>query len=159
MKALVAYYSRTGNTEKLAEEIAARMGADLQKIREERSRAGLKGAFLSCWHSFAEKKPEIKEADKVPEDYDIVILGTPVWAGNVAAPVRTFMIKHREVFDKAAFFNTFGITRSDKIFATMQELVGKRPETVLGINKKLLQKDQYADRVEQFVEEIRESFA
>ena len=155
MKALVVYYSRTGNTEKLATAIAEKSGTDLLPITEEKPRQGLSGALLSCWHSFAEKKPPIAEFEVVLEDYPLVIVGTPIWAGNLAAPVRTFLVKYRQQLDRVAFFATFGVAASSKVFDNMQQLAGKRPESVFGVSKKELQQNQYAEAVDQFVEELK----
>ncbi|GAB2874812.1 hypothetical protein GCM10027277_50050 [Pseudoduganella ginsengisoli] len=59
---LVVYYSRSGVTEKIAQEIASRCGADMDAIREERSRAGPLGFLRSAYECVRRKLP--KKADK-----------------------------------------------------------------------------------------------
>ncbi len=39
-KILVAYYSKTGNTKRAAEDIAKSLGADLEEIKDKRNRKG-----------------------------------------------------------------------------------------------------------------------
>jgi flavodoxin len=120
VEALVVYYSRTGFTKELAEEIANRIDGDLEPILENKSREGLWGFFKSGWDSFIEKKPVIGKIDKDFSEYDIVIIGTPVSAGNLSAPVRSFIASHRREFNKVAFFCTFGASGSDNVFKNME---------------------------------------
>ena len=65
MKSLVIYYSKTGNTEKVAKAIAKGLGARLAKINE---------------------KINILE-------YDLICVGTPVYAFAPAEPVNEFIKK------------------------------------------------------------------
>ncbi len=53
MKVLIAYYSRTGHTEQVAKEIAARCQADVDRIRDDGvDRSGLWGYLRSGWQAF-----------------------------------------------------------------------------------------------------------
>lgn len=54
MKTLIAYYSRTGHTEQVAKEIAARCQADVDRIRDDGvDRSGLWGYLCSGWQAFS----------------------------------------------------------------------------------------------------------
>jgi flavodoxin len=49
MKTLVAYYSRSGHTEQVAKEIAARCQADIDRVRDDGvGRSGLGGACAAA---------------------------------------------------------------------------------------------------------------
>jgi len=37
------------------------------------------------------KKPELMDFNINPLEYDLIILGTPVWAWNISPPMRTFL--------------------------------------------------------------------
>ena len=67
---LVVYYSRTGHTRQIAEAIAADCGADLEAIRDARSRRGLLGGLRSAREAWLERLGEIREIEKDPERYD-----------------------------------------------------------------------------------------
>jgi len=46
MKTLVAYYSRTGNTKKVAVEIAKNLKADIDEIIDKKDRSGMIGWII-----------------------------------------------------------------------------------------------------------------
>ena len=41
MKILIAYYSKTGNTERVAKDLASQLGADLEKVIDRKNRKGI----------------------------------------------------------------------------------------------------------------------
>lgn len=51
-------------------------------------------------------KPAIQELSKNIKEYDVLILGTPIWAGTIAAPVHSFLNKY-QVLDKIVAVFTF----------------------------------------------------
>ena len=48
MRTLIVFYSRSGHTRQLAQELVTRCGADLEEIREVRSREGFFGYCRSA---------------------------------------------------------------------------------------------------------------
>jgi flavodoxin len=128
MKVLVTYYSRTASTKKLAEEIANCLKADIDEIIDKKKRSGPIGFLTGGRDAMKEKETEI-EFEKSPENYDLVVIGTPVWAGNVTPAVRAYLKKNK--FKKVAFFCTFGGS-VDKTFGEM-ELISKKPIATLGL--------------------------
>jgi len=156
LKALIVYYSRTGTTALLARLISDEVDGDLMEIGDKKNREGLTGVARSIWGAFIERKPKITEIERDISEYDIVFIGTPLWAGNIAGPIRTFIIKYREELGRVAFFNTFGASKSQQIFDNMRELAGKRPEGVLSLRKKEVEGKRGEKAVYDFVEEIKE---
>lgn len=102
-KILVVYYSRTGTVGRVASHLADQLGADLEPIEEERSRAGWAGYVQSALEAIAKGLPTI-HTDKEPRKYDLVVVGTPVWTGTMASPVRAYLMAHRGEFARSAFF-------------------------------------------------------
>lgn len=83
---LCIYYSRTGNTKKAMEEIAAALDAELAELRDNADRSGWRG-WLRCGLDAMRKdtRPVAPlETARPLGDYRLVILGTPVWAGDPA---------------------------------------------------------------------------
>jgi len=64
---------------------------------------------------------------KDPSIYDLIIVGTPVWAWSVSSPVRAYLLANKPRLPSVAFFCTLGGAGADRAFGQMQELAGKRP--------------------------------
>ena len=108
MKALVAYYSRTGNTRFVAQRIAVEIAADLEEIIDRKNRKG-RMRFVSCGKAAKRgDTTEIEDAKISPSDYDLVVVGTPVWGGYPAPAVRTYLSKYDFSGKKIAVFCTCG---------------------------------------------------
>lgn len=94
MKALVVYYSQTGNTEKVAHTLAKKLeneGIDLKIVSIERSRE--RSYEENVEDAKEEARAEIEPVITDLSDFDIFFIGTPVWCGKPATPVNAFMEK------------------------------------------------------------------
>lgn len=92
-KKLVVYYSYTGNTKMIAENIQKKLGCDILEIKpvipystdyqtvvdEEQN------------NESAKKTPEIEKIDVDLNNYDEIIIGSPVWWYTIAPVIRTFL--------------------------------------------------------------------
>ena len=74
MKSLIAYYSRTNITRKLAEDIAEALGADIEEITTTEKYTGKIGYARAGKHAISEKIVETSKQKHDPADYDIVYL-------------------------------------------------------------------------------------
>ena len=94
---LVAYFSATGNTEGVGTAIAERLGADVFAIE-----AAQPYTEADLNYSDDASRTSVERADGInPElaqvtpdgwaDYDTVLLGYPIWWGEAAWPLRTFV--------------------------------------------------------------------
>ena len=152
MKVLVVFYSRTGNTGKVAEALAARCGADIDRIRDAHSRRGL---LRGWWRSIREvrrrSETEITSAGKQAKDYDLVVLGTPVWASSMSSPLRTWLNRYRSDLKQIAVFVTQNGRGGDKAIAQIVELCGIAPVARLVVNAKELASGKYEPKLDDFV--------
>ena len=72
--------------------MAKELGADLIELIPVKAYPD-KGAMQFIWGGSAvtfKKKPELEPYTFNASDYDLVIIGTPVWASNFTPPLRTF---------------------------------------------------------------------
>ena len=106
MKVLVVYYSRTGQTKFAAEKIASELRADIEEIVDLKNRKGLIGFLKSGYEATTEKETEIGEMKKVPSDYDLIVVGTPVWNSRPSSPIRTYLSRNDLSGKKVAIFCT-----------------------------------------------------
>ena len=133
---LCIYYSRTGNTKKAMEEIAAELGAELAELRDGVDRSGWKG-WIRCGLDAVRKntRPVEPAATERPlGEYRLVILGTPVWAGRCSAPMRSFLLEYGEELKSVAYV----ITRSsdnhyEQVFDQMDLYVTKPRKRAVSI--------------------------
>lgn len=100
MKSLVAYFSATGTTEKVARNLAEAVGGTLYRITPETPYTAddLNWMDSSSRSSRENKDPSMEPAisGDVPhwKDYDTVYLGYPIWWGLAPAILRTFVKGH-----------------------------------------------------------------
>ena len=106
MKALVIYYTRTGNTKFVAETVAAKLGAEIEEVIDLKNRQG-KLAFLPAGRdAMRGKETEIAQTKRTPTDYDLIVIGQPVWAGSPTPAIRTYLNKNDLSGKKVALFFT-----------------------------------------------------
>lgn len=110
MKTAILYYSYSGFTRKLAETMAAAVDADLieLKLKEEllKKNQVLISIIKGGAQAILKAKPELLNTDFALENYDLVIIGTPVWAWTFSPPLRTFFESYKLAKQKIALFAT-----------------------------------------------------
>ncbi len=121
MKNLVVYYSKSGNTETVAKEIAKAINGDIKKIELEKE-IGLMSAAFSAFFGL---KVKIKSKDFNLQDYDNIFIGTPVWAGKTSTPINTFLSKANLAGKNVYIFATQG---DNKTPSSVYESVKTRVE-------------------------------
>jgi len=92
MKTAIIYYSLNGNCALIAEEIKAKLGAEIIRLhtKNEKERKGIAKFFYSFGLMF-KKYPPLLPYSFDSSAYDLLIIGAPVWAGSPASPVKTFI--------------------------------------------------------------------
>jgi flavodoxin len=156
MKALVVYYSRTGNTKKVGDDLAKALPADVEEIIDTANRAGPLGFLKSAGEGSGRKLAKIQPAKTDAASYDIVVIGTPNWDANMSSPVRTYLTENKEKFKSIAFFLTEGVRGgSDRAFAEMEGVAGKKPKATLVVPMTALKSGSYVDKLKKFVEEVK----
>ena len=122
MKTLVVYYSRTGNTKYVAEKIAERLAAETCEIFDKKSRKGRLGFVRGGYESIRKKLTEIEFSKKV-DNYDLLIIGSPVWANGITPAIRTFIRQSNLSNKKIACFVTLKGNDPKKALESMKEAI------------------------------------
>lgn len=122
-KVLVLYYSQTSNTKTVAQEIATKLGADLEEIVPVKPYDGDFNATISRCMQDREQgvMPELKPIKADLAQYDVVFLGFPVWFGTMAPPMGTFISSNDLSGKKIVPFCTFGSGGLDTSVRDLQE--------------------------------------
>lgn len=126
-KVLVVYYSQTSNTRNVAQEIATRLGADMEEIVPVNPYDGdFQATIDRCMEEREEGiTPEIKPISADLAKYDVVFIGYPVWFGTFAPPVAAFLDKVDLSGKKVVPFCTFG---SGGLESSVKALAEKQPK-------------------------------
>jgi len=155
MKALLVYYSRTGHTRTIAEELSKELQCDTEEIIDTVNRSGPGGFLTSGKQATKRELTKIEPAKKDPSQYDIVIIGTPVWALTMSTPVRTYIVENKNKLKRVAFFCTLGGFGVESVFHDLEDLSGKTADGTLAINTPGIKEGSYRDSVKQFSDIIR----
>ncbi len=109
-KTLVLYYSTTGATKAVAEELQRQLGADLAAIEAVEPYPEDYDSTIMRWRDEIQRgvKPEIKRLSVNLDDYSTIFLGFPVWGGTCALPVATFVAENPLKGKNVVTFATFG---------------------------------------------------
>jgi flavodoxin len=154
MKALVVFYSRTGNTRRVAQEIMTMLHCDGEELRDEVKRTGFVGYMRSGRQAMKKEPVQLNDLTKNLKDYDLVIVGTPIWAFTMSAPIRTFLEQNKESLPEIAFFTTSGSSPGDKTFDLMQEVVGKVPKATMSVVERDLKTDAFKEIIAKFIQKL-----
>jgi flavodoxin len=134
-KVLVVYFSRTGRTRKVAEAIAQAADADLEELRESRSRRGILGwlrsGYEGSYRLSSHPLPPLRE----PNNYQVVIIGSPTWHRSLSSPVRGFLEQYGKSLTDVALFATCAQRGADEVLAQMAELLPKAPLATLQLRE------------------------
>ena len=109
-KTLVLYYSETGTTKTVAQELQKQLGADIEEIEAVEPYSGIFQETIQRGQREMQsgEMPAIKPLKKKIADYDIIFLGYPIWFGTYANPIIT-LVKEQDFAGKTIVpFCTFG---------------------------------------------------
>lgn len=126
-KILVLYYSQTGTTKAVAEEIQKMLGADIEAI-------SLENDYPSDFQATIDRCQKERETGELPtlnplqanlDDYDVIFLGYPIWFGTYATPIKTLLKEINLGGKKVVPFCTFG---SGGLYSSIQDLESEQPD-------------------------------
>lgn len=106
MKTAVLYYSYDGNSVLVAEALKGPLGADVFRIetQDEKRRGGLAKYIWGGRQVLSRAKPGIKPLALKPENYDLIVIGGPVWAGSPAPALVSWIEAAKPRGKKIALF-------------------------------------------------------
>lgn len=151
---LVVFYSRSGNTRRLAHAIAEELHADVEEIVDRRERRGALGYLRAGRDAWRKRETPIDSPRHDPRSYDLIVAGSPVWSWSLAPAMRTRLACHRDMLTDVAFFLTHGGTARDRVFGQMAEVAGRVPLRTLAVREKELTGGEWVDRARGFAREL-----
>ena len=151
-KVLVLYYSQTSNTKTVAQELANKLGADMEEIVPVKPYDGDFQATITRCQQEREQgiTPEIKPLTVDLANYDVIFLGYPVWFGTFAPPMGAFLSQADLSGKKIVPFCTFGSGGLDSSIKDMKEKQPKA-EILAGYGVRAARMKAVPNEVDQFL--------
>ncbi len=156
MKTLVLYFSRSGNTRAVARRIADKLNAEIEELTDRTNRRGIFGYLRSGREAFLGLRANLNPIASRLSDFDLVVIGTPVWNMSLSSPIRTFLLDHAAELPRVAFFCTLGGMGRDRVLREMERLAGKAPLSTLVVTEHELEGGDLGRLVDRFVTGIPE---
>ena len=157
MKTAIVYYSMHGNVRYVSEKVAKELGADLIELIPVKAYPD-KGAMQFLWGGSAvtfKKKPDLEPYSFNASDYDLVIIGTPVWASSFTPPLRTFFENNDLTGKKIAVIATSAGGNSSKCIEAVK--AAAKTETLAATLSLVDPKSQPSDDNEKKIAEFIET--
>lgn len=151
-KALVLFYSQTSNTKAVAQEIASKLGADMEEIVPVELYDGDFQATIERGKKELDEGnyPKIQPLKANVADYDVVFIGYPVWFGTYAPPIFTFLAQVDLSGKKVVPFCTFG---SGGLESSVKDLAEAEPnaEILPGYGVRAARLEAMPKEIDQFL--------
>ncbi|MDV3308720.1 MAG: hypothetical protein LOY03_07875 [Cyclobacteriaceae bacterium] len=129
MKPLIVYYSHGGNNELLAYRLQKEFRCDIFEVEPIGKRTGF-SIFLDI---VLERTPRIMECSLDLDQYDLFIFVAPIWAGKLAGPLKSFLVRERGHLKDYAFISFCGggmIEQVARVRKELESIVGRAPISV-----------------------------
>jgi flavodoxin len=123
MRSLVVFYSRAGNSKFVAEKVVSELSADTEEVVDLKNRRGWLGFIRAGYDATRGKETIIEKTQKSPKDYDLIVVGTPVWNSRLTPAIRTYLKENDLSQKRIALFSTNEGRGSEKTLAMMKSLI------------------------------------
>lgn len=126
-KALIAYYSWSGNTRHIAERIRAFTGADILEVVPELAYPSVyrQTVDMAKKENDAEYRRPIKTKPANLSEYDAIFVGSPNWWGTISGPMRTLLYENDFSGKKIMPFITHEGSRLGRAVAEIKKICPK----------------------------------
>lgn len=152
---LIVYYSLTGNTARVARDLASRLDADLESLKDPRHGDGLWGQVQAGYDAWRNRTVQLGPLQRDPSEYALTIVGTPIWAWRMAPAVRTYLQQMRGRFVSFAYFCTSGDTEAARVRSAFESTAGVQAIALAGFNHfELTDASIYERKLSNFVREL-----
>ena len=158
-KILVAYFSATGHTKRVAQNLAKAVDADIYEIKPAKpySDADLdwtnKSSRSSVEMADHSSRPEMIKDDFSVKDYETIYLGFPIWWYIAPTIVNTFLEKHDFSNKKIILFATSGGSGLGKSIDNIKTSVSDSTKV---INGKVFNTNISVEELKKWVETLKE---
>ncbi|MBL28436.1 MAG: flavodoxin [Rhodospirillaceae bacterium] len=159
-KVLVVYYSLGGTTKRVASALAKLTGADIEVVQEVRPRYRTPWGYFRCiLDSLRKRHAPIEPLHHDPAAYDVVVVGTPVWADHISSPIRTLLADRMAGAKRIAAFCTLMGPKAEIAFAEITTLCGQPPNPLTSFREKDVESGSASEAIHALAREVSEDAA
>lgn len=158
METLVVYYSLEGNTKLIADTISEKISCDVLELKPKKDipKKGFLKYFWGGKQVVFNHKAELQPFNKDFDKYDLIIMGSPVWAGTYAPPFNTFFQAADIKNKKIALFCCYAGSEGKTFSAFKSQLVGNEVIGEMGFKDPLTNnKEKTIDNVKQWLNRLK----
>ena len=161
MKILVVYYSFEGNIKFIGDIIAKELGADVLELKLEKettSKEYMKN-YIGEKQVLMKTTPPLKEYDIKIDDYDMLIIGTPIWSGTYAPAIRTFFAQEKIENKTIGVYYSFTVKPGLIVENLSKELKGSCIVAKIGFRDPLKNKPELAkERARRWAQDLKSEY-
>ena len=138
----------------IARMIQQELGGDLEELQAAYAQDSAGYPVLSK-EAASRERAKCHAVKHDPDQYDLVIVGTPVWGSNISSPVKAYLKRYHGKFKSVAFFVTCDVSGTSKVLREMESICELRPRASLEINEAEMKSGTHLEKVRQFVHKLQ----
>lgn len=155
MHTLIVYYSRSGTTRKIAHVLKAALEADIAEINCERYRPGALRYLRAGYDSLRGNLPRIECPAFTADEYDLVLIGAPVWTSYPAVPIRAFLKEKPNLPPKVGVFLTYGgHSPAERAVEVMAAALPVPISAVLALRSQEIEDIRFSEAIPAFIQRL-----
>ncbi|MEM0239963.1 MAG: NAD(P)H-dependent oxidoreductase [Candidatus Nezhaarchaeales archaeon] len=164
MKLAIAYYSRTGYTERVVNELKQALTSesftvDVYKVLpvKEYSKP-LHVNLRLIYDTIFKKGASIKFEPSKPKlsDYDLVVVASPIWIGTLSSPIQEFLKRHATMRSVVVITTSVRSMKTAKIERVVEKLCRAKPMLCANIRDATIRDSaKLKETVQEVVNELR----
>ena len=152
---LVVFYSFTGTGRRLARLLAAQQQWPIGEVQELRPRSGKEGNWRCVLDSLLRRRPAIRYEGPALRNFDVVVLIAPIWARQLAGPMRSFVAELRTALPEVAVLSVMGSDGAPAAAAEIGRWTKETPLLAGAFTSREVNDGSCAGRLQAFGDAIR----
>lgn len=150
-RVLAVTYSHTGTSRKLTRLLCSLQGWEMAEIVDDRPR----GNWRCIIDSLLRRCPAIQYNGPNPRRFDVVVLVSPIWAGRLAGPMRSFVSARRKMLPDVAVVSVMGNKGAPNAVAEIGRLLDRWPILSAAFTTAEIEDGSFGDRLKVFGQAVQ----
>lgn len=151
---LVVYYSRTGTSRQVAQQLARMAKGHLGEVVDKLPRVGLWGDMRCIVDALLHRTPRMRYAGPTPSHYRSIVLVAPVWMQHVAAPMRSFLRRGLPLPERLGIVCVTAREGGSRAVQEMADGAGSIPLTTLVLQQRKVRDGSATMELQRFLKDF-----